>query len=34
MRIYRFMEGDYYYILFKRKVLNEYRNLSDYGIKD
>ena len=34
MRIYRFMDGGYYYIFFNGKILNKYRILSDYDIKD
>ena len=34
MRIYRFLEGDYYYLFYKGKTLDEYKRLSDYDIKD
>ena len=34
MRIYRFLEGDYYYIFYKGKTLDENKRLSDYDIKD
>ena len=34
MRICRFLEGDYYYIFYKGKTLDENKRLSDYDIKD